>query len=252
MKTYRISSDWHIEFWGDSPSKCVRLLDRYVLPPSELDPSSTLLMAGDFMPFRYCRMPKTRAILDQIAGRFKQVYMVPGNHEYWHGDISDLPPLEMEYQNIKWSPESPEIIGRTLWTNFRNANPLVMNACRVGMKDCDLIKDGNGELTPDDILYINTQDHIAISMSAAPVVLTHHAPCERSIDPKFKNSPVNDAYYSDYSALIAVNKPKLWVHGHIHAACDYMLYDTRIICNPYGYHAYESQTGYNKNLFVEL
>ena len=28
---------------------------------------------------------------------------------------------------------------------------------------------------------------------------------------------------------------KLWCHGHIHISSDYVLYGTRIVCNPRGY-----------------
>jgi len=33
---------------------------------------------------------------------------------------------------------------------------------------------------------------------------------------------------------------KLWTHGHMHNASDYMIGETRVVCNPRGYVGYES------------
>ena len=30
-------------------------------------------------------------------------------------------------------------------------------------------------------------------------------------------------------------RPKLWIHGHTHDRCDYVIGDTRVIANPFGY-----------------
>jgi hypothetical protein len=32
---------------------------------------------------------------------------------------------------------------------------------------------------------------------------------------------------------------KLWTHGHTHHKFDYMIGETRIVCNPRGYEGYE-------------
>jgi hypothetical protein len=30
-------------------------------------------------------------------------------------------------------------------------------------------------------------------------------------------------------------QPKLWIHGHTHDRCDYVLAETRVVANPLGY-----------------
>ena len=67
------------------------------------------------------------------------------------------------------------------------------------------------------------------------VVVTHHLPHARSIPPRFTGDLLNAAYASDLSGVIEVGRPALWVHGHTHDSCDYMVGDTRIVCNPRGY-----------------
>ena len=67
------------------------------------------------------------------------------------------------------------------------------------------------------------------------VVVTHHLPHARSIPPRFEGDLLNAAYASDLSAVIASGRPALWVHGHTHDSCDYMVGDTRVVANPRGY-----------------
>jgi hypothetical protein len=52
---------------------------------------------------------------------------------------------------------------------------------------------------------------------------------------------MNGGYHSDLSELILSNPQiKLWTHGHTHELFDYMIGSTRVVCNPRGYHSYES------------
>lgn len=51
---------------------------------------------------------------------------------------------------------------------------------------------------------------------------------------------INCAYYSTHiGAWLAYSSTaanvKLWVHGHMHNASDYVIGDTRVVCNPKGY-----------------
>ena len=47
---------------------------------------------------------------------------------------------------------------------------------------------------------------------------------------------MNGGYASDMEDFIHRNNHiKLWVHGHTHSPSDYMVGDTRVVCNPLGY-----------------
>jgi Icc-related predicted phosphoesterase len=66
------------------------------------------------------------------------------------------------------------------------------------------------------------------------------APSFLSIHEKHKNNMnINGSYASDLSDLILDTKPSLWFHGHMHTSFDYMVGDTRILCNPRGYIGHE-------------
>jgi Icc-related predicted phosphoesterase len=91
-----------------------------------------------------------------------------------------------------------------------------------------------------DYIKIATADYGGASRKF--VVVTHHAPTALSIAECYKGDTLmNGAFHSDLSDFI-LDRPqiKLWTHGHMHNKSDYMVGDTRVVCNPRGYIGYES------------
>jgi hypothetical protein len=64
---------------------------------------------------------------------------------------------------------------------------------------------------------------------------------------------MNGCYHSSLEEFI-LDRPqiKLWTHGHTHYAFDYVIGDTRIVCNPRGYEGYEPDGGWDKTKFIEI
>jgi len=79
------------------------------------------------------------------------------------------------------------------------------------------------------------QKFLDTTVGAKDIVVTHHAPSYRSVHPLYKMSQNNLFYVCDMEYLIRREKPKFWLHGHMHRAVDYKLGRTRILCNPFGY-----------------
>jgi hypothetical protein len=51
---------------------------------------------------------------------------------------------------------------------------------------------------------------------------------------------MNGGYRSNLEDLIFDHPQiKVWCHGHMHDACDYMIGSTRVLTNPRGYKGYE-------------
>ena len=65
--------------------------------------------------------------------------------------------------------------------------------------------------------------------------MTHFAPSLRSLPVGGREDDAAGYYASNLEALILDLRPAVWVHGHIHTACDYRIGQTRIVCNPAGY-----------------
>ena len=67
------------------------------------------------------------------------------------------------------------------------------------------------------------------------VVVSHHAPSARSLDPRCADDPVDAGYASALEPLIESLQPVAWIHGHVHRSVDYMVASTCVVCNPRGY-----------------
>jgi hypothetical protein len=88
------------------------------------------------------------------------------------------------------------------------------------------------------------------------VVVGHHSPSFRSVHETYQaQTLMNGGYHSDLSEFIMDHPQiKLWTHGHTHHPFDYMIGETRIVCNPRGYEndGYSEATGWNPNIVLEV
>lgn len=205
-----------------------------------------------------------RSFLSQVSGEFPHVVYVAGNHEFYNGKwcktIDYLAEECAEYTNVYYlENQTKEIngvtfIGATLWTDMNANDPLTMYHVNDGMTDYQVIRDdsrGYTRLRPaftverhrKSVQYI--QHVIEGKHDGKFIVVTHHAPTMKSIDPRYANDTLmNGAYASDLSEFILDNPQiKLWTHGHTHIPCCYDVGTTKVACNPRGYVGYEVYDG---------
>jgi predicted phosphodiesterase len=100
-----------------------------------------------------------------------------------------------------------------------------------------------------DYINITTQDK-----TKSYVVVGHHAPSALSIAEWFKHDTLmNGAFHSDLSEFI-MDRPqiKMWTHGHMHNPSDYMMGETRVVCNPRGYIGHEQQAKEFQLKYMEI
>jgi hypothetical protein len=88
------------------------------------------------------------------------------------------------------------------------------------------------------------------------VVVGHHTPSFKSCHPNYAHDTLmNGGYHSDLSEFI-LDHPQivLWTHGHTHHPFDYVIGETRIVCNPRGYvnDGYSEDTGWDPNILLEI
>lgn len=86
------------------------------------------------------------------------------------------------------------------------------------------------------------------------IIVTHHAPSMYSVASQYKNDPLSAAFASNLNEFI-INNPqiRLWVHGHCHTPFDYILGETRVVCEPFGYYNennYKLPEGYGKRIKI--
>lgn len=258
----RIISDVHTEFVYEDEGEVAEMVAR-ALPELPDDPATILIIAGDLGSMH--RPRNIAAFLRCVAPRFRRVIYTPGNHEYYGGEISTTPAvlgyIASEFLNVAFGvgsmtniPGGKGVHFHTLWSDFDGGDPISMSNAQHGMNDYRLIRNGERRLRPSDVLEFH-KDHLKMLedlVRPGDVVATHYSPSLLSIAAEFKGHPLNGAYHTDLSKLIERLRPSIWFHGHTHTACDYMLGETRIICNPRGYGQQHKTNGYNPTLVVEV
>jgi hypothetical protein len=100
--------------------------------------------------------------------------------------------------------------------------------------------------------YIN---HVVANDTAKKyVVVGHHAPSMQSCADRFRGDRImNGGFYTELGDFM-VYRPqiKLWVHGHTHDPYDYVIGETRVVCNPRGYIGYEAQAVDYELMYVDV
>lgn len=240
------------------------------------EPVDVLVLAGDIAEGK--KLVET--VLANGNCMAKHIVFVCGNHEYYGSRIDKVHRRIQEdidkhnglrdkfstvpFVGLHWLNDSSVVIdgitfaGGTCWTDFElegNSHIAMFDAGQF-MNDYRRIKihDAKGNyrrLIPGDALRmnLNTKYFLFEEISKAQaedrldkmVVVTHHAPTHRSIDPDFVGNQLNAAYANNWGNQIAYGGPNYWFHGHMHCPNDYMCGETRVLSNPWGY------PGQNKN-----
>jgi hypothetical protein len=208
------------------------------------------------------------------CAKYKKVFYVMGNHEHYHGkywktytEIASMIPdnvtlLEDQHEEY----EGVVFVGATLWTDMNKSDPVTLSMIKDYMNDFRVITyhypqyGTYHKMRPMDTVKMHhTSKHyiektVKEHADKPVVVITHMGPTHLSINEKYKHEKyTNGAYVSDLSDLI-LDHPniKAWVHGHVHDPVDYMIGDTRVMCNPRGYLPYEGDNGFDVNFTFEV
>ncbi len=133
-----------------------------------------------------------------------------------------------------------------------------MQAGQRNLNDFKLIKEGADTFTPQDSVHLFKESvswlerQLKIAHSGKTVVTSHHLPSNDSISEKYANDPLNPCFASNLDNLFDMTD--IWIHGHTHDSFDYIVKNTRVICNPRGYVQYgqpENQR-FNSELVIEI
>jgi predicted phosphodiesterase len=241
--------------------------------------------AADFNPYssgaladlgrKMQRVVRFRDFLKRCSFQFPHVVYVAGNHEFYHGKfyagIDYLREECAKYPNIYFLECDTKVIddvtfiGGTLWTDMNKGDPLTMHSIEGMMNDFRIIRNDRREyarMSARDVVdrHARTLSYfrsvLAEQHDRKFVVVGHHSPSFQSVHEIYKNQYLmNGGYHSDLSEFILDHPQiKLWTHGHTHHPFDYVIGETRIVCNPRGYEneGYNEDTGWNPDLVIEL
>jgi Icc-related predicted phosphoesterase len=121
-------------------------------------------------------------------------------------------------------------------------------------------KDEPGQFSPQAAVEDHKQfltkleTAIAASPDVQVVVCGHHSPSKTSTHIRYQHETLMNGGYSSNLDQFIIDHPqiKLWTHGHTHEDFDYMIGQTRIVCNPRGYHNYEARADQFQLKFVDI
>lgn len=263
----RIMSDLHLEFSQGQ-------MDVPELPD---DKETVLILAGDI---GLGKRPTTyKYFVEDMSDRFREVVMVLGNHEHYKGhfpttynkmwvELVSFDNVSLLEKEAIWL-DDVAFIGATMWTNMDNLNQMTIYDANSQMNDYNCVRTGpisepwKRKLHPKDTVedFLNARHYLFEEIKNQKytgkkvVVVTHHLPSFESIHPDFKGSSLNGAYASELSTDIVElgnDQPELWIHGHVHDNMDYMIDNTRVVCNPRGYAPSDLNDDFDVNLVIEV
>ena len=265
--SFDLMSDIHLDFMEGN----IDFKFNSLFPESNSD---YLLVCGDICT-NICRPTNNipKLFFNEATKHYKKVFVVLGNHDYWMPDgvIDETTPsfytipdyLKKNYGNDKVvflendgvEVDGVYLYGCTMWTDVP---PYEQHMVGQRMNDYRFMFKDVGE-------YVNVQDTVSINHSSFEqlkkfveshkddklVVMTHHAPSFMSCNKKYQGDYLNVAYANRFENFIINNNIKVWCHGHMHDSSDYVIGDTRVLCNPCGYlfddryHSWSGQRPYN-------
>ena len=241
--------------------------------------------AADFNPYssgaladlsrKMQRVARFRDFFKRCSFQFPHVIYIMGNHEFYHGkffaSIDHMRDECAKYPNVYMLERDTKVIndvvfvGGTLWTDMNKGDPLTMHAIEGMMNDFRIIRNDKREfarMSARDVAdrHARTLGYFKQILSDNKdkkcVVVGHHSPSRLSTHENYKDEYLmNGGYHSDLSEFIMDHPQiKLWTHGHTHHPFDYMIGETRVVCNPRGYEGdgYSEDSGWNPNIVLEI
>ncbi|WP_297335018.1 metallophosphoesterase [Algoriphagus sp.] len=249
----QFASDLHLEF----PS------NKAYLSLQPLDPvGNVLVLAGDIVPF---------AVLDQhldfinyVSDHFETTYWIPGNHEYYHFDITEKSGVLNEamrsnvflVNNISVVYEKTKLIFSTLWSKI---SPSYKWQIERRLNDFHLIRNQGHRFSAElyNRLHAESLTFIQRELNAKPeeqtVVFTHHCPTFLNYPEHYKGDILNEAFAVELHNLIESSKIAYWVYGHHHTNTpEFTIGNTKLITNQLGYVQQNEHLLFERNKLIQL
>ena len=221
-----------------------------------------LILAGDIVPFS--RMQDHDYFFDFVSQNFKFTWWLPGNHEYYHGDISKRSGVvyEMIRENVALVNnaivvhDDIEFIFSTLWSRINVENAWQI---RRAMSDFHVIKSGNELFTTSLFNQLHDECLAFIKKAVAEpstykrIVATHHIPTFMNYPPKYKGDVINEAFAVELFDLIESSNISAWIFGHHHYNLpEFKIGNTSMLTNQLGYVRHGENRLFDSGRILEL
>lgn len=240
------ASDLHLEFADN----------RIFLEDNPLDVwGDILILAGDIVVFNDGTWEQN-PFFDWCSSNFKETFIVPGNHEYYGSKEMTERFDNFEYlvrPNVHYINNRSKVFGDTeifftsLWTRVPESERY---SVQMSLTDCYRIRYKGRSFNASDYDDVHAicldwlTNALKASAAKTKVVVTHHCPTTRFIDPRFKDSTINSAFCVDLEKFIEESDIRWWIYGHTHnnAGSKEAIGNTTMLCNQLGYVRHNENT----------
>jgi len=266
-QTFRLqyASDLHLEF-HDRKNQGNIPCEMFLKPVA-----GYLALCGDI---GFPERPALQTFLSWCSRNFKEVYWLPGNHEFYNGGLPKKSTVSQKldlcerlcdgFKNVHFMHRKVRqvpgwnlrIAGCTMWTELP---PEHDTKAILGMNDVRQIYISEGEnAMPEDMREWHTKDKEWLTNEIEKagkaqedlIVLTHHLPSYKLIHPKYEGHPLNFCFAVNLEKMM-VSPVRGWLCGHSHTACEVEINGVKCGLNPFGYPG-EGGSGYSREKTLEI
>ncbi len=238
----QIMSDLHLEFHHDRGQAFISRLDS-----SSVD---VLVLAGDI-----CTYSQIPGVFSAFCEKYPAVIFTYGNHEFYRSGFRSVrqafSEIAARFNNLYILDNSiakingQRFVGTSLWFSEQEDSP----AFEKHLNDFSCIEDFRDLVYKENMLATQFLEE---NLSPDDIVVTHHLPSMVDVPPEYQQHPLVRFFVCEMDHLILKQRPALWIHGHTHRSCDYLIGETHLLCNPYGYFDHELNKDFSPQLYIDL
>ncbi len=231
------ASDLHLEYAEN----------REFIKKNPLQPEADILiLAGDIIP--WVQVAEVPWFFEWLDLNWKDVFWLPGNHEYYGYDLSILDDSgrydSMIGDHILQINNQVQIRGitrfifSTLWSKITPLNEVLIHE---KLSDFREIRNGSEHFNVAEYNRLHEQCRNSLNalfhvkFEGKTVVVTHHLPTLTNYPERYKNNPLNEIFATELIELILEHQPDAWIFGHHHHNIpEFSIGKTRMLTNQLG------------------
>ena len=246
-------SDLHLEFLDNQKW----ILDNPIEPRGHI-----LILAGDIILFN--EIHQHQKFFDHISSHFEHTFWIPGNHEYYHSDISQRSGAFEEkirdnvtlLNNTVKTINGVRFVFSTLWSQISVAKHFII---QQSLSDFRVIQNDKKKLAVEDYNQIHRESRVFLEealknqTNIPTVVITHHPPTFINYPEKYANSTINEAFGTEMCNFIEDSKIDYWIYGHHHCnVSDFTIGKTKLVTNQLGYIKYHENENFRNDAVFSI